>query len=108
MRKKSAVTRIDIQGELSIFTAAELRQRLLDAFTRLTGYGAGEAMGKILWTLVESGAHDEVFHREMWEVLLAVSGLAIATLLIVTVLRALRFLPERLGDADLDPAQRAT
>jgi anti-sigma B factor antagonist len=31
MKKKSAVTRIDIEGELSIFTAAALRQRLLDA-----------------------------------------------------------------------------
>jgi len=29
--KKSAAARVDIQGELSIFAAAELRQRLLDA-----------------------------------------------------------------------------
>ena len=43
-----------------------------------------------------------------WEVLLAVSGLAIALLLIVIVLRALRVLPERMGDADLDPAHQAT
>ena len=40
--------------------------------------------------------------------LLAVSGLAIALLLIVIVLRALRVLPERMGDADLDPAHQAT
>ena len=31
MRKKAAATRIGIEGELSIFTAAVLRQRLLDA-----------------------------------------------------------------------------
>lgn len=31
MRKKSTVTRIDIEGEMSIFTAAALKQRLLDA-----------------------------------------------------------------------------
>ena len=43
-----------------------------------------------------------------WEVLLAVSGLAIALLLIVIVLRALRVLPDRMGDADLDPAHQAT
>ncbi|MBI4985015.1 MAG: STAS domain-containing protein [Rhodocyclales bacterium] len=29
--KKSAAARIDVQGELSIFAAAELRRRLLDA-----------------------------------------------------------------------------
>ena len=31
MKKKSAATRIDIVGDLNIFNAAELRQRLLDA-----------------------------------------------------------------------------
>jgi len=31
MRKKNAATRVDIEGELSIFTAAALRLRLLDA-----------------------------------------------------------------------------
>ena len=31
MRKKTTVTRIGIEGELSIFAAAALRQRLLDA-----------------------------------------------------------------------------
>lgn len=31
MRKRSTVTRIDIGGEFSIFTATALRQRLLDA-----------------------------------------------------------------------------
>lgn len=31
MRKKSTPTRVDIEGELSIFSAAVLRQRLLDA-----------------------------------------------------------------------------
>lgn len=32
MKKDIATTRIDIKGELSIFTAATLRQQLLDAF----------------------------------------------------------------------------
>lgn len=32
MKAENPVTRIDIKGELSIFTAAALRQQLLDAF----------------------------------------------------------------------------
>jgi len=43
----------------------------------------------------------------LWEVLLAVSGFAIATILVAVALRVLRLLPERLDDASLEPAHPA-
>ena len=43
----------------------------------------------------------------LWEVLLAISGLAIAALLVLLALRVLRVLPERLDDASLDPGSAA-
>ncbi|MFI5280202.1 MAG: PAS domain S-box protein [Gemmatimonadales bacterium] len=41
------------------------------AFTELTGYRAGEALGKNPRELVKSGVHDDAFYRGMWETILA-------------------------------------
>lgn len=41
-----------------------------EAFTRLTGYGAEEALGNFM-DLVRSGLHDDSFYRQMWKTVLA-------------------------------------
>ena len=41
------------------------------AFTRLTGYTSAEALGKNPRDLVKSGAHDQVFYKELWSTILA-------------------------------------
>ncbi|MDO9011603.1 MAG: EAL domain-containing protein [Gallionella sp.] len=40
--------------------------RVNQAFTRLTGYSAGEAIGKTP-ALLQSGRHDAAFYRQMWD-----------------------------------------
>lgn len=40
------------------------------AFTRLTGYSEGEAIGKTP-ALLKSGAHDEAFYKTMWKTILS-------------------------------------
>jgi PAS domain S-box-containing protein len=41
------------------------------AFTRLTGYATGEAIGRNPRELVRSGCHDRAFHQELWNTILA-------------------------------------
>ena len=41
------------------------------AFTVLTGYTAGEALGRKPGELVKSGKHEAAFYRQMWETILA-------------------------------------
>ncbi len=41
------------------------------AFEALTGYTAGEAVGRNPGELVKSGVHDQAFYREMWQTILA-------------------------------------
>jgi two-component system cell cycle sensor histidine kinase/response regulator CckA len=41
------------------------------AFTRLTGYAAGEAIGRNPRELVRSGCHDTAFYQELWNTILA-------------------------------------
>jgi PAS domain S-box-containing protein len=41
------------------------------AFTRLTGYAAGEAIGRNPRELVRSGCHDAAFYQELWNTILA-------------------------------------
>ena len=41
------------------------------AFTALTGYSAGEALGRKPGELVKSGQHEASFYRQMWETILA-------------------------------------
>lgn len=61
------------------------------------------------YSAMSSFADGTIHHYSpgLWEVLLAISGLAIAALLVVLALRVLRFLPERLDDASLDPTPHA-
>ncbi|MCR4374543.1 MAG: PAS domain S-box protein [Acidobacteria bacterium] len=41
------------------------------AFTALTGYSAGETLGRNPRDLVKSGVHDSAFYAQLWETLLA-------------------------------------
>jgi PAS domain S-box-containing protein len=41
------------------------------AFTKCTGYGAGEAIGMNLRELVKSGVHDRAFYKNLWDTILA-------------------------------------
>jgi PAS domain S-box-containing protein/putative nucleotidyltransferase with HDIG domain len=41
------------------------------AFTTLTGYSGGEALGKKPGELVKSGRHEHEFYRKLWETILA-------------------------------------
>lgn len=41
------------------------------AFTELTGYDAGESIGKNPRDLVKSGVHDQTFYKRLWDTLMA-------------------------------------
>jgi len=41
------------------------------AFTKCTGYGAGEAIGKNPRELVKSGIHNQAFYKHLWDTVLA-------------------------------------
>ncbi|MDZ4203098.1 MAG: diguanylate cyclase [Gallionella sp.] len=42
-----------------------------NAFTRLTGYSTGEALGQCCGTLVKSGEQSPAFYQEMWQTILS-------------------------------------
>ncbi|MBI5575490.1 MAG: PAS domain S-box protein [Deltaproteobacteria bacterium] len=49
-----------------ITDTAGIIQYVNPAFERITGYSAGETIGKNT-SILKSGRHDEVFYRDMWE-----------------------------------------
>ncbi|MBK1679516.1 hypothetical protein CKO20_03860 [Rhodocyclus tenuis] len=65
-----AAAAFQTQEGIIITDAARQIIRVNDAFTRLTGYGAAEAIGQTP-TLLKSGRHDQAFYREMYETLAA-------------------------------------
>lgn len=63
-----ADTVIETQEGVVITDAFGRILRVNNAFTRLTGYGSEEAIGKTP-AILKSGRHDKAFYQRMWEVL---------------------------------------
>lgn len=63
-----AAIAFESQEGIMVTDANGVIQRVNNAFTRLTGYSAGEAVGKTP-ALLSSGRHDKDFYRCMWTTL---------------------------------------
>jgi len=63
-----AATAFEAQEGMVVTDADNVILRVNQAFTRLTGYSAEEAIGQKT-SLLASGRHDKQFYRDMWEAL---------------------------------------
>lgn len=63
-----AATAFETQEGILITDAKGVILRVNHAFTELTGYSAGEAVGQTA-AMLSSGRHKEEFYRQLWEVL---------------------------------------
>ncbi|MDO9227665.1 MAG: diguanylate cyclase, partial [Pseudomonadota bacterium] len=64
--RRVAAIAFESQEAIAITDANQVILKVNQAFTRITGYSVGEAVGNNPGQLLKSGRHDAAFYREMW------------------------------------------
>ena len=64
--RRVAAIAFESQEAIAITDAEQVILRVNQAFTRITGYSAEEAIGNTPGYLLKSGRHDGAFYQEMW------------------------------------------
>ncbi len=64
--RRVAAIAFESQEAICITDADQIILKVNQAFTRITGYSAAEAIGNTPGHLLKSGRHDDLFYRDMW------------------------------------------
>jgi PAS domain S-box-containing protein len=67
LQLRIAATAFEAQEGMLVMDSTQVILRINGAFSKITGYAAGEAVGQKL-SLLDSGRHDEKFYSTLWEV----------------------------------------